>query len=69
LIRLASKIRPVNLDGAYDVSANVNMGFPIRRMQGGNINTTTAVSYNRDPSLVNGLKSYAKNLTWVKTCG
>jgi hypothetical protein len=56
-------IRPVNMNGAYDVSANVNMGFPIRRMQGGNFNTTTSVSYNREPNLVNGLKSYAKNLT------
>jgi hypothetical protein len=56
-------IRPVNLNGAYDVSANVNLGFPIRRMQGGNFNTTTAVSYNRDPTQVNDIKSYAKNLT------
>jgi hypothetical protein len=56
-------IRPVNLDGAYNVSGNFNFGLPIKRLQGGNINTTTTIAYNRDPSLLNGAKSFAKNLS------
>jgi Outer membrane protein beta-barrel family len=30
-------------------------------MQNGNVNTTTTISYNRDPSLLNGIKSFSKN--------
>ena len=56
-------IRPVNLNGAYNVSGNATYGFPIKRMEGGNFNTNTTVSYNRDPGLINGQKSFAKNLS------
>ena len=56
-------IRPVNLDGAYNLGGNFNIGFPIKKMQGGNFNASTSVSYNRDPSLLNGVKSFTKNLS------
>jgi hypothetical protein len=53
---------PVNLDGAYNVAGNVNIGFPIKKMKGGNINFTTKANYSRDVNLVNKLESFTKNL-------
>ena len=54
---------PVNVDGVYNINGNFNIGFPIRKMQGGNVNTTTRVNFNRDASMIDGLKNYIKNLT------
>lgn len=55
--------KPVNLDGAYMVNGTFNMGFPIKRMQGGNFNTNTRVTYNRDVSLLNNVKNFTNNMT------
>ncbi len=55
--------QPVNLNGYFNVNGNFNMGFPIKKMKGGNFNTTTRISYNRDVSLINRVKNYTKNLT------
>ncbi len=53
---------PVNLNGYYALSGNVNIGFPVRKMKGGNFNTTTRATMNRDPSLYKGQKNYTSNL-------
>ena len=54
---------PVNLNGYYMLNGNFNIGFPIKKMKGGNFNTTTRVMLNRDPSLNNNReKVYSKNL-------
>jgi hypothetical protein len=53
---------PVNMNGAYMFSANINFGLPIKKMQGGNFNTTTRVSLNRDPSMFNQRKNVTDNL-------
>jgi hypothetical protein len=55
--------QPVNLNGYFNVNGNFNMGFPIKKLKGGNFNTTTRISYNRDVSLINRAKNYTKNLT------
>jgi hypothetical protein len=54
--------KPVNLNGSYFVTGNFNMGFPIKNMKGGNFNTTSRISYNKDASLINKAKNYTKNL-------
>jgi len=54
--------KPVNVDGVYGLNANVNLGFPVRRMKGGNFNATTRVNYGRDASVINGSKNYISNL-------
>ena len=54
---------PVNVSGVYNVSGNFNFGFPIKRMQGGNFNTTTRLGYNQDVSLVNNETNYTRNLS------
>jgi hypothetical protein len=53
---------PVNLNGYYMVSGNFNFGFPIKKMKGGNFNTTTRVTMNQDPSLYKSQKNFTKNL-------
>ncbi|HEU4471180.1 MAG TPA: TonB-dependent receptor [Flavisolibacter sp.] len=54
--------RPVNVDGVFGVNANINYGIPIKKLRGGNFSTTTRINYNRDASVVNGIKNYIKNL-------
>lgn len=55
--------RPVNADGAYNVSGNFNIGFPINKMKGGNFNTSTTVGYIRDVSLAENIKNYTNSLS------
>jgi hypothetical protein len=55
--------RPVNVDGAYNASGTFNIGFPIKKMKGGNFNTNTRINYNRDVNFVNGDKNFIRNLT------
>ena len=53
---------PVNVNGVYNINGNFNFGLPVKMMQGGNINFTSRVAYNRNASMVNGVKNYIKNL-------
>lgn len=53
---------PVNVDGVYAVNGTVNFGLPIKKMKGGNFNTNSRISYNRDANMINKVKNYTKNL-------
>ncbi|HUQ96112.1 MAG TPA: outer membrane beta-barrel protein, partial [Chitinophagaceae bacterium] len=55
-------LQPVNLNGAYNAGGNFNLGVPIRGVTGSNLNFTTSASYNRDPTLLNGRKTFSNNL-------
>ena len=55
-------IRPVNANGAYQVSGNLSADFPINKMKGGNINSNTTVYYNRDVSIADQVKNFTSNL-------
>lgn len=59
--------RPVNADGAYNMSGIVDFGVPISKQKGGNINTTTNFNLNRDVSLANDVKNYTNNLVIGET--
>ncbi|MGZ8544600.1 MAG: outer membrane beta-barrel family protein [Flavisolibacter sp.] len=54
--------RPVNMNGYYMLSGNFNVGFPIKKMKGGNFNTTTRAMVNREPGLFNGVKNFTNNI-------
>ncbi|HZH36708.1 MAG TPA: outer membrane beta-barrel protein, partial [Flavisolibacter sp.] len=54
---------PQNVSGVYNVSGNINLGFPIKNMQGGNFNTNTRVSYNQDANMVNKVKNFTRDLS------
>jgi hypothetical protein len=55
--------KPVNIDGVYNIGANINAGIPVRGLVGSNFNATTTVNFSRNANLVNGRKNYIKNLT------
>jgi hypothetical protein len=59
----AQVTKPVNLDGTYFVNGTFNIGLPVKRMKGGNFNTTTRINFNNDASLVNGERNNIKNLS------
>ncbi len=54
---------PQNVSGVYNLSGNFNLGFPIRRLQGGNFNMNTRVMYNQDANLINRVKNFTRNLS------
>jgi hypothetical protein len=54
---------PVNANGSYNFNGNANIGFPIKRMKGGNFNTTTNVRIGRDISFVDSVENISKNIT------
>lgn len=54
---------PVNANGTYNVNANINVGFPIKRMKGGNFNTTTTMRYGRDISFVDSIENISNNMS------
>jgi len=53
---------PVNVSGVYNINGNINYGLPLKMLQGGNINFTSRIAYNRNASMVDGVKNYIKNL-------
>lgn len=55
-------IRPVNVNGSYNLNAYVVNGFALNREQKANFNTSTVLSYNRDISFVNGAENITNNL-------
>jgi len=69
LNRAVTISRPVNLDGAYNVSAFSSLGFPIKKLKGSNINLTTIINYNRDISMVYKEKSLTHRLLLTQTFG
>ena len=54
---------PVNANGAYNFNGNANIGFPIKRMKGGNFNTTTNVRIGRGISFVDSVENISKNIS------
>jgi hypothetical protein len=69
LSRAITISRPVNLDGAYNVSAFSSLGFPIKKLKGSNVNLTTIVNYNRDISMVYKEKNLTHRLLLTQTFG
>ena len=53
---------PVNVNGAFNLNGTFNIGFPIKRMQGGNFNTNTRIAYNRDVNILDRIKNYTNNV-------
>lgn len=70
----AQYTKPVNMNGAYNFSAFVNYGFPIRKLKA-NVNFTTSGLFNRDVSLIrdaseaSATKAYTKNYAITERIG
>jgi len=63
--RAVQLTRPVNLNGAYNLSGFFTYGKTMRKLKGGNINATSFVSYNRDVSLL--YKQRNNTSGWILT--
>jgi len=61
--------KPVNLDGAYNVSAFTSVGFPIKKLKGSNVNMTTIVNYNRDISMIYKQENLTRRWLLTQTFG
>ena len=61
--------KPVNLDGAYNVSAFGSFGFPIKKLKGSNVNLTTIVNYNHDISMIYKEKNLTNRFLITQTFG
>lgn len=61
--------KPVNLDGAYNVSAFTSIGFPIKKLKGSNVNTTSMVNYNRDISMIYKQKNLTRRWSLTQSFG
>jgi Outer membrane protein beta-barrel family len=45
-------IKPINLNGAYNVSSNITLGIPFKKMKGSSVNFTNVVNYNHGLSML-----------------
>lgn len=60
LVPGAQYVKPVNLNGAMNLSGFVNYGFPTKKPKA-NINLSTNISYIRDVNLYNNVKNFTNN--------
>lgn len=54
--------RPVNVNGAYDISGSVNVGLPIRFLKG-TVSLSTNGSYTKNKTFINGATNMISDLT------
>ncbi|MDR6566153.1 Outer membrane receptor proteins, mostly Fe transport [Chitinophaga ginsengisegetis] len=55
-------VRPVNVNGNYNISGMVHNSIPLSKTPGQNLNTGTSVSYNKDVIVSNGINSSTNSL-------
>jgi len=53
----AQYTRPVNVNGAFDVSSNINYSFPVRAI-GGSIHLINRLSFERDATQINNVSNF-----------
>lgn len=58
LVRGAQLIRPVNVNGAYNLRTFASYGFPVKALKS-NINLNAGYTINNSPSLINGIANEA----------
>lgn len=62
-------IRPVNLNGAYSASYDINFGLPLKKKKGSSVNLSNTVRYNRDVSQLYEQLNYTTNLSISQSAG
>ncbi len=60
LIPGAQYSKPVNINGAMNISGFINYGFPVKKPKS-NVNLTTTLMYMKDINLYNNVKNYTHN--------
>lgn len=65
LVPGAQYTKPVNLDGAYNLSSFVNVGFRVKSLKA-NLNFTTTAVFNRDVSSVRDISESAASIAYTR---
>lgn len=62
-------IRPVNVNGAYNLSSNITLGIPFKKMKGSSVNFTNVVNYGRNLSMLYRQLNVTNTLTISQSAG
>ena len=62
-------IKPINLNGAYNLSSNITLGIPFKKMKGSSVNFTNVVNYNHGLSMIDRQKNVTNTLTISQSAG
>jgi hypothetical protein len=62
-------IKPINLNGAYNVSYNITVGIPFKKMKGSSVNFSNVLNYNRGLSMLYKQLNVTNNLTVSQSAG
>lgn len=62
-------IKPINLNGAYNLSYNITVGIPFRKMKGSSVNFSNVLNYNRGLSMLYKQLNVTNNFTLSQSAG
>ncbi|MEP6673530.1 MAG: outer membrane beta-barrel protein [Ferruginibacter sp.] len=62
-------IRPLNLNGAFNVSSNITVGVPFNKLKGSSVNFTNSVNYNHSLSMLYKQLNTTNTLTVSQSAG
>lgn len=62
-------IRPINLNGAYNMSYNITVGIPFKKMKGSSVNFSNTLNYNRSLSMLYKQLNITNALTVSQSAG
>ena len=62
-------IKPINLNGAYNVSSNITLGIPFKKMKGSSVNFTSTVNYNHGLSMLYKILNVTNTFTISQSAG
>ena len=62
-------IRPINLNGAFNLSSNITVGIPFKKLKGSSVNFTNSVNYNHSLSMLYKQLNVTDNITISQSAG
>jgi hypothetical protein len=68
LIPGARYSKPINLNGAMNMTGFINYGFPTKKPKA-NVNLSTTVAYTRDVNIYNAVKNFTNNYSFSERIG
>lgn len=62
-------IRPINLNGAYNLSSNITLGIPFKKLKGSSVNFTNVINYNHSLSMLYKQLNVTNSFTISQSAG
>jgi hypothetical protein len=62
-------IKPINLNGAYNLSYNITVGIPFKKMKGSSVNFSNVLNYNRGLGMLYKQLNVTNNFTISQSAG